>query len=143
MSTPALAGPPGPPRSTLAAGDALLAVDLRGGGMRRLVVGEWDVLDGYPAGAVTEGRGASCSLPWPNRVRNGRWTWRGRDLQLDMRSREQPNALHGLVACQQWSRARRGAGRSHRRDHPRAAHRVPVPAGRGGRLRADARPRSR
>jgi aldose 1-epimerase len=92
-----------PTEVTIAAGDARLVVDLRGGGMRRLVVGEWDVLDGYPAGAVAGGSRGVVLLPWPNRVRDGRWTWEGRNLQLDIRSREQPNALHGLVATQQWS----------------------------------------
>jgi aldose 1-epimerase len=87
----------------LAAGDAQLAVDLRGGGMRRLVVGDWDVLDGYPAGAVAEGWPGAVLVPWPNRVRDGRWAWRGRDLQLDLRSPEEPHAMHGLVAWQPWS----------------------------------------
>jgi aldose 1-epimerase len=88
---------------SLTAGDARLVVDLRGGGMRRLVVGDWDVLDGYPAGAVTEGWPGAVLIPWPNRVRNGRWTWHGRELQLDLHSPEQPYAMHGLVAWQPWS----------------------------------------
>lgn len=91
-----------PTEVVVAAGNARLVVDLRGGGLRRLVVEEWDVLDGYPAGAVAGGSRGAVLLPWPNRVRDGRWTWRGRDLQLDIRSREQPNALHGLVATQPW-----------------------------------------
>ena len=92
-----------PTEVVLAAGDARLAVDLRGGGLRRLVVGDWDVLDGYPAGAVTEGWPGAVLVPWPNRVRDGRWSWRGRDLQLDLRSPAEPNAIHGLVAWQPWS----------------------------------------
>jgi aldose 1-epimerase len=87
----------------LAAGDARLAVDLRGGGLRRLVVDDWDVIDGYPAGAVPAGWRGAVLVPWPNRVRNGRWTWHERDLQLDVQSPEQPHALHGLVAWQPWS----------------------------------------
>jgi aldose 1-epimerase len=42
-------------------------------------------------------------LPWPNRIRNGRWTWRGRELQLDVGSPGAPHALHGLVAWQRWA----------------------------------------
>ena len=87
----------------LAAGEARLAVDLRGGGLRRLVVGDWDVIDGYPAGAVPSGWRGAVLVPWPNRVRDGRWTWRGRELQLDVRSPDQPNAIHGLVAWQPWT----------------------------------------
>jgi aldose 1-epimerase len=92
-----------PTEVQLAAGEARLAVDLRGGGMRRLVVGDWDVIDGYPAGAVTEGWRGAVLVPWPNRVREGRWSWHGRELQLDLRSAEEPHAMHGLVAWQPWS----------------------------------------
>jgi aldose 1-epimerase len=91
------------PDVLLTAGEAELAVDLRGGGMRRLAVGAWEVLDTYPAGTVVEGWPGSVLLPWPNRVRAGRWTWEGRDLQLDVQSPEQPNALHGLVCWQPWT----------------------------------------
>ena len=84
-------------------GDARLAVDLRGGGLRELTVGDWQVLDGYPAGAVPHGRRGGVLLPWPNRVRDGRWRWRGRDLQLDVSSPTTPTAIHGLVSWQPWS----------------------------------------
>ncbi|MCW2696285.1 MAG: putative Aldose 1-epimerase, partial [Modestobacter sp.] len=84
-------------------GDARLAVDLRGGGLRRLVVGGWDVLDGYPAGTVPAGRRGGVLLPWPNRLRGGAWHWRGRDLQLEVVSPASPNAVHGLLSAQPWS----------------------------------------
>ncbi|MCW2676336.1 MAG: putative Aldose 1-epimerase, partial [Modestobacter sp.] len=84
-------------------GDARLAVDLRGGGLRRLVVGGWDVLDGYPAGTVPAGRRGGVLLPWPNRLRGGHWRWGDRDLQLDVVSPASPNAIHGLVSAQPWS----------------------------------------
>ena len=87
----------------LAVGAARLAVDLRGGGLRRLVVHDWDVIDGYPAGAMPEGWRGAVLVPWPNRVRNGRWVWHDRELQLDLHSVEEPHALHGLVAWQPWS----------------------------------------
>ena len=99
-----------PTEAVLRAGDARLTVDLRGGGLRRLVVGEWDVLDGYPAGAIAGGSRGAVLLPWPNRVRHGRWTWEGKELQLDLRSVEQPHALHGLVAWQRWSVLQETAG---------------------------------
>jgi aldose 1-epimerase len=87
----------------LASGAARLVVDLRGGGPRRLVVDGWDVLDGYPPGTVPSGRKGGVLLPWPNRLRNGRWTWLGQELQLDVVSPEKPNAMHGLVSFQPWS----------------------------------------
>jgi aldose 1-epimerase len=87
----------------LSSGSARLAVDLRGGGLRRLVVDEWDVLDGYPARTVPQGRRGGVLLPWPNRLREGRWTWAGRDLQLEVSSPDAPNAIHGLVSWQPWT----------------------------------------
>lgn len=83
-------------------GAARLAVDLRGGGMRRLTVGNWEVLDPYPPGTVVEGWPGSVLLPWPNRIRDGRWAWQGRQLQLEVSSPEAPHAIHGLVAWQPW-----------------------------------------
>src|SRR5215207_2340494 len=84
----------------LVSGDARLAVDLRGGGIRALSVAGWDVVDGYASGAVPSGRRGGLLLPWPNRLRNGRWSWAGRELQLDVSSAEKPNAMHGLLSWQ-------------------------------------------
>ena len=92
-----------PAEVELRAGDARLVVDLRGGGPRRLLVGSWDVLDGYPPRTVPAGRKGGVLLPWPNRLRNGRWRWNGADLQLEVSSPEEPNAIHGLVTAQPWS----------------------------------------
>jgi aldose 1-epimerase len=91
-----------PMEVTVTAGDAELSVDLRGGGLRALTVGNWDVLDGYPTGEVPSGRRGHVLLPWPNRIRDGRWTWQGRALQLDIASAARPTAIHGLVSWQPW-----------------------------------------
>jgi aldose 1-epimerase len=92
-----------PRDAEVTAGAARLAVDLRGGGLRELVVGDWHVLDGYPSGTVPAARRGGVLLPWPNRLRGGRWQWRGRDLQLDVVSGQSPNAVHGLVTAQPWT----------------------------------------
>jgi aldose 1-epimerase len=36
-------------------------------------------------------------VPWPNRVRDGRWTYEGSTLQLDITEPRLGNALHGLL----------------------------------------------
>jgi aldose 1-epimerase len=92
-----------PRDAEVSAGGARLAVDLRGGGLRELVVGEWQLLDGYPTGTVPAGRRGGVLLPWPNRLRGGRWQWRGADLQLDVVSPASPNAIHGLLSAQPWA----------------------------------------
>ena len=91
-----------PAEVELTAGDATLAVDLRGATLRRLSVGGWEVLDGYAAGTVAPGWPGAVLLPWPNRIREGRWTWEGEDLQLDVDSPQEPHAIHGLLAWQPW-----------------------------------------
>jgi aldose 1-epimerase len=95
--------PSDPTEVQLHQGEAQLAISLRGGGPRRLVVGDWDVLDGYPAGTVPHGRRGGVLIPWPNRLRNGRWVWAGQDLQLEVSSPESPNAMHGVVSWQPWT----------------------------------------
>lgn len=92
-----------PAEVRLGAADADLVVDLRGGGMRRLAVGDWELLDTYPPGTVIDGWPGAVLLPWPNRLRDGRWTWQGRELQLEVTSPEAPHAIHGLVAWQSWA----------------------------------------
>jgi aldose 1-epimerase len=42
-------------------------------------------------------------LPWPNRIREGRWSWGGRDLQLELAGPDKPTAMHGLVGWQPWT----------------------------------------
>jgi aldose 1-epimerase len=91
-----------PAEVELTAGDARLVVDLRGGGLRALRAGDREVLEGYPAGAVPSGRRGHVLLPWPNRIRDGQWTWEDRMLQLDIASVTRPTAIHGLVSWQPW-----------------------------------------
>ena len=92
-----------PTEARILSGDARLDVDLRGGGLRRLVVVGWDVLDGYPAGTVPGARRGGVLLPWPNRLRDGRWEWDGEQLQLEVVSPARPVAMHGLVGWQPWT----------------------------------------
>ncbi len=92
-----------PTEVVLSAGPAELAVEFRGGGLRRLTVGDWDLLAGYATGTIVGGWPGAVLLPWPNRLRNGRWTWQGRELQLPVGSPEAPNAIHGLVGWQPWT----------------------------------------
>jgi aldose 1-epimerase len=41
--------------------------------------------------------------PWPNRVADGRWTWRGQELELPVNDPATGTALHGLVYDVDWS----------------------------------------
>jgi aldose 1-epimerase len=48
------------------------------------------------------GRG-QLLVPWPNRIRDGRYTFAGRDLQLGLTEPTRHNASHGLVRWAAWS----------------------------------------
>src|SRR4051812_50053937 len=91
-------------------GDARLDLDLRGGGIRRLVVDGWDVVDGYPSGTIPHGRRGHLLLPWPNRLRDGRWEWQGEQHQLEVSSPQRPGAIHGPVSWQPWTGLQRPQG---------------------------------
>jgi aldose 1-epimerase len=74
-----------------------------GGGIRTYSVSGRPVLDGYAKDAMCDaGRGQTLA-PWPNRVRDGRWSWRGRDFQLALTEPAQHNAIHGLVRWMPWA----------------------------------------
>jgi aldose 1-epimerase len=50
----------------------------------------------------TAGRGQLLA-PWPNRIRDGRYTHQGRDLQLPLSEPARGNASHGLVRWGPWT----------------------------------------
>lgn len=74
------------------------AVERVGGRVTRYDVGSTPVLAGREHPDLFAYRG-SLLAPWPNRVTDGRWTWRGRPLQLPLNDPTGVDAaLHGLVA---------------------------------------------
>lgn len=73
-----------------------------GGGLRTYTVDGRDVLDGYAEDAICDGARCQTLVPWPNRVQDGRWSWRGVDQQLALTEPEQHNAIHGFVRWLSW-----------------------------------------
>ena len=53
------------------------------------------------------GRG-QLLMPWPNRIRDGAYTFDGRDLQLGLTEPSRHNASHGLVRWAAWSSEEHG-----------------------------------
>ncbi len=82
-----------------------------GGGLRSYAVDGAEVLDGYAEDEMCpSGRGQILS-PWPNRLRDGRYEWRGQELQLPLSEPEHGNAIHGLVRWANWTVAERSEDR--------------------------------
>lgn len=65
--------------------------------IRRLSIDGVEITAGYPADVPPPFSSGIVLVPWPNRVRDGRWTHEGRTLQLDITEPDRGNALHGLL----------------------------------------------
>jgi aldose 1-epimerase len=73
-----------------------------GGGIRDYTIGGQPVIDGYPVDAMcSAGRGATL-VPWPNRLRDGHYTFDGKAHQLPLSEPAKNNAIHGLVRWLSW-----------------------------------------
>jgi aldose 1-epimerase len=92
-------------------GDQHAVVVEVGGGLRTYASGEGEVLDGYQRDQRCSGGRGQPLIPWPNRVRDGRYEFDGRLQQLALTEPEKGNAIHGLVRWANWSLADRGSDR--------------------------------
>lgn len=81
--------------------DELVVVEV-GGGLRTWSRDGVAVLAGYAEDApCTSGRGQQL-IPWPNRIRDGRWSHGGVERQLPLTEVDLGNASHGLVRWAPW-----------------------------------------
>lgn len=68
-----------------------------------LTVGGRDLLlRNPPTGPMLFSRGAVIA-PWPNRIRDGKYTWGGQEIQAPINEVERGNALHGLICFQDFT----------------------------------------
>jgi len=95
--------PPSGEQHEISAGDHRAVVVAVGGGVRSFTVGGRDVVDGYAAERMADGARGQTLAPWPNRVKDGVWSWRGEKQQLALTEPAQHNAIHGLVRWLGWS----------------------------------------
>jgi aldose 1-epimerase len=88
------------------------AVSLRVGTVaaviRSLTVGGADLVQTSPDDVVPPMSHGIALAPWPNRVRDGRWTLDGVAQQLDITEVERGNALHGLLRFTEYAVRERG-----------------------------------
>ena len=73
-----------------------------GGGLRTLTRDGVDLVAGYAADETcASGRGQQL-MPWPNRIREGRYAFGGTEHQLSVTEVPRGNASHGLVRWALW-----------------------------------------
>jgi aldose 1-epimerase len=74
-----------------------------GAALRSLVHHGRDLVDGFDAGEMSSGGRGQLLMPWPNRIRDGRYSFGGRDLQLGLTDPSRGNASHGLARWAAWT----------------------------------------
>ncbi|NJC72859.1 aldose 1-epimerase family protein [Planosporangium thailandense] len=75
-----------------------------GGGLREYRAGGVDVLFGYAADEICPASAGKVLAPWPNRIRDGRYSFGGDVHQLTLTEPARHNAIHGLVNWARWRR---------------------------------------
>ncbi len=95
-----------PPGRTfeIAAGGERAVVSESGATLRAYTVDERPIVEAFhgPESPVVGCQGEVLA-PWPNRVVDGRWTWRGELHQLSITEPDRGHALHGLVRTLTWT----------------------------------------
>ncbi|MGY1812212.1 aldose 1-epimerase family protein [Blastococcus sp. SYSU D00820] len=74
-----------------------------GGGLRGYTAGGRDLLDGFAEDETADDGRGHLLAPWPNRVRDGVYTWDGAQHQLALTEPAKGTAIHGLVRHVAWT----------------------------------------
>ncbi|HEY5978560.1 MAG TPA: aldose epimerase, partial [Microlunatus sp.] len=86
----------------IVAGDRVAVITEVGATLRSYAVAGRDVVRGFAADEVISGGRGQQLLPWPNRIRDGRYTFDGKPQQLSLSEPDRHNAIHGLVRHVPW-----------------------------------------
>ena len=93
---------------TITSGDHEAVVVEVGGGLRGFRVAGNDILDGFGEDELPPGCSGQILAPWPNRIRDGRYSFAGETHQLSLTEPTRHNAIHGLVNWSRWHRTASG-----------------------------------
>lgn len=99
----------------IVAGDRVAVVTEVGATLRSYAVAGRDVVRGFSADEVISGGRGQQLLPWPNRIRDGRYVFGGRKQQLSLSEPDRHNAIHGLVRHVAWQLVEHDADRVEQR----------------------------
>jgi len=84
-------------------GDQRATVVEVGGGLRQYSVGGVELLDGYQSQDRCTGARGLPLIPWPNRIRDGAYTFGGRHHQVPLTEPDKHNAIHGFLRWRNWT----------------------------------------
>jgi aldose 1-epimerase len=83
-------------------GDQRAVVTEVGATIRHYSVAGRDVLDGFDESELAGGGRGNHLVPWPNRIRDGRYVHDGTEQQLALTEPAKGNAIHGLGRWANW-----------------------------------------
>jgi aldose 1-epimerase len=81
----------------LSAGGVSAVVTEVGAFLRTLIVDGVEIVESFPVDALPKQSQGAIPVPWPNRVRDGKWELGGEPQQLDISEPKYGNASHGLL----------------------------------------------
>ncbi|SFC79391.1 aldose 1-epimerase [Nocardioides terrae] len=110
--------PPSGQQFVISSGDYEAVVTESGGALRALSHAGRPLIDGFEEDAAASGGRGQLLMPWPNRVRDGRYAFEGVSQQLALSEPARHNASHGLVRWAAWSLV------AHRPDHVTLTYRL-------------------
>ena len=73
-----------------------------GGVLRGYAAGDREILDGFGTDELSPGSAGQVLAPWPNRIRDGHYTFEGTAYQLPLTEPSRHNAIHGLTNWVRW-----------------------------------------
>ena len=123
--SPAVRGtPPSGEQVELRSGDQRAVIVEVSAGIRTYEVDGRALLDGYAVDEMCTGARGQLLLPWPNRLRDGRYDFDGETLQVPLSEPEKSNAIHGFLRWEHWHVTERAGDRvvMEHTLHPRAGY---------------------
>jgi aldose 1-epimerase len=73
-----------------------------GGVLRSYTAGDREILDGFGTDEIAPACAGQVLAPWPNRIRDGQYTFEGTAYQLALTEPARHNAIHGLANWSRW-----------------------------------------
>ncbi|MFZ1156067.1 MAG: aldose 1-epimerase family protein [Solirubrobacteraceae bacterium] len=95
----------------IVSGEQRVVVVEVGGGLREYSAANLPVLQSYSMEEMCDGAHGAPLIPWPNRLRDGRYRFDGVDHKLPLSEPEKRNAIHGLLRWRPWRASERESSR--------------------------------
>lgn len=87
---------------TIKAGEYTAVVTEVGACLRSLRLANRELIMEFPEDGAPVGGSGNLLIPWPNRIKDGKYTWRGVERELEITEAARHNAIHGLTRHASW-----------------------------------------